>query len=277
MTASDQEPIEYRIAETREELEGAARLVYCNYLQKGYCAFNAHQMYFHQFDPLAGTRTIVAVQKGRVIATLTLVFDSDRGLPSDTLYRDELALLRGSGHRLAEITKLSIDRAVRTKQVGILHQLSRLAYLVAARARGITAFCILVEPHHERFYRKICLFERMGEMKEDPSANNAPTILLRLNLEEAPSKAREAFGDNADASNLYWFYCVDPQAKKLEAAARAADRRLHEAVTAQNAEALSAEQRRYLQFREFAHGIAAQYGKNGNRQRAASRDLARVS
>ena len=277
MNATDNDHIEYRIAETREDLEGAARLVYGNYIQKGYCGFNIYQFHFHRFDVLPETRVAVAVQNGRVIATLTLVFDSGLGLPSDSLYGKELALLRNSGRRLAEITKLSIDRAVRARQVSILHQLSRLAYLAAAKARGITAFCIQVEPHHERFYRKICLFERMGEEREDPCAANAPTILLCLNLVEAPEKAREAFGESAEPSNFFWFYFLDPQAKRLEAEIRAADLRLSEIDRVRNDDSLTAVQCGYLAFRKFVRGFVANYGKAKDWPKAKESSLKAVS
>lgn len=281
MTSAANDAIEYRVAETREDLEGAARLVYRNYLQKGFCKPNLHQMHFHRFDTLPETRVIVAVQNSRVIATLTLVFDSELGLPSDALYGAELARLRANGRRLAEITKLSIDRALREKQVAVLHQLSRLAYMLTAQARGMNEFCILVEPHHERFYRRICLFERLGEEKEDPSAGNASSMLLRLNLEEAPGKARAASGDSHQPSNLYWFYCLDPEAKRLECAARAADQRILSISSLPypcvDDGALTSAQRGYLGFRNFVRGFVANCSQTADRLREASRRLQAVS
>lgn len=216
----------YRIAETREDIEGAVRLVYRNYVELKYCNLNRFGVHFYLYDVLPETRTLVALDGDRVIATLTLVFDSPLGLPSGKLYGAEIEALRRDGRRMVEVSKLSVDRELGARGLAVLKGLFRLAWLVSAPVRGCTDFIIMVEPHHERFYARSLLFERAGELKPDPEAADAPSILLRLRLSEGPERYRAAFGEEAREANPYWYFCLSPEVPTIEAEARAVDERL---------------------------------------------------
>jgi tetratricopeptide (TPR) repeat protein len=160
------------------------------------------------------------------VATLTLVFDSSSGLPSGKLYAEEVDGLRRAGRRIVEISKLAVDRELGARGMAVLKGLFRLGWLTSARVRDATDFVIMVEPHHERFYVRNMLFERIGEEKPDPEAEGAPSLLLRLNLETAEGRYRETFGDRKGPSNAYRFFCLDPEVAETEDRARAADGRL---------------------------------------------------
>ncbi len=249
----------FRIATTREDLEGALRLVYHNYVEKNYCGLNRFQMHFYLYDVLPGTRTLVALDGGRVVATLTLVFDSDMGLPSETLYGAELNNLRAAGRKIAEISKLATDRGLGSGQIVAVRGLFRLAWLLASAVRGATDFCIMVEPHHDKFYRKAYLFERLGEQREDPKAGDAPSVLLRLDLQSAPERFRESYGEATRPRNLYWYNCVSPELDELRSEASEVDAQLTElnrrstaARRADGGPPPSRSMRRYTDFRMFA-------------------------
>jgi tetratricopeptide (TPR) repeat protein len=246
----------YRIAETREDVEGAVRLVYRNYIELGYCHLNRFEVHFYLFDVLPETRTLVALHGDRVVATLTLVFDSPLGLPSGKLYPAELEALRAGGRRVVEISKLSVDRDLGVRGLAVLKGIFRLAWLAASRVRGSTDFVIMVEPHHERFYANSLLFERAGELKPDPEAKDAPSVLLRLDLECAPERHQARFGEEAKPSNPYWFFCLAPEVAGTEAAARAADGRLGDMnkllETGQRLPSPTPAERRYMDYRLFS-------------------------
>ncbi len=251
-----------RIAETREDIEGAARLVYRNYVELNYCNLNRLGVYFYLYDVLPETRTLVASDGDRVAATLTLVFDSPLGLPSDRIYSAELNVLRSAGRRLVEISKLAVDRAGSAPRgLAVLKGLFRLAWLLSGPVRGSTDFVIMVEPHHERFYTRSLLFERIGEIKPDPEAADAPSILLRLRLTEAPELYRKTFGEGDDENNPYWYFCLSPDAAAAEAAARAADKRLSDmnklVETGRDLPSPTPAERRYMDYRLFSIGFVA--------------------
>ncbi|MFH1022776.1 MAG: hypothetical protein V1809_05255 [Planctomycetota bacterium] len=247
--------IAYRIAETREDVEGAVRLVYHNYLDLGYCQSNRFRVHFCLHDILPETRTLVAVRDGRVIAAMTLVFDSTLGLPSGRLYPAELGALHMTGRRAVEISKLSLDRDLGIRGLIVLSGLFRLAWLLACKVRDMTDFVVLVEPHHENFYVKSLLFKRIGGLKPDPEAADAPSVLLRLDLVGAPEKYRASFGDAPRSSNLYWFCCLAPDVPVVEDSARAADKRLTDQSrrieTGRNLASPTVSQRIYVDYRLF--------------------------
>ena len=246
----------YRIAETREDVEGAVRLVYRNYIELGYCRLNRFGVHFYLYDVLPETRTLVALHDGRVVATLTLVFDSPLGLPSGKLYAAELGVLRSGGRRLVEVSKLAVDRDLGARGLAVLKGLFRLGWLASARVRGSTDFVIMVEPHHERFYARSLLFERAGELKPDPEARDAPSLLLRLRLAEGPERYRAAFGEEPKEANPYWYFVQAPEVAETEAAARAADGRLSEMnrllETGCQLPSPTPAERRYMDYRLFS-------------------------
>jgi tetratricopeptide (TPR) repeat protein len=243
----------FRLAETREDLEGAFRLVYRNYVELNYCKFNRFRIHFYLYDALPETRTLVAHDGEKVVGTLTLVFDSELGLPSESLYKSEIDGLREAGRKLVEVSKLATDRELGRGQIIAVRGLFRLAWLLAASARSATDFCIMVEPHHEKFYRRTYLFERLGELREDPKAGGAASILMRLDLETAPDRMREAFGEDARPRNLYWYNCLAPELEGLRRKVAGVDRHLTELNRRAGGEQSSSDSmRRYSAFRLFA-------------------------
>lgn len=251
--------IDLRIATTREDIEGAMRLVYHNYIEKGYCRLNPHELHFYLHDIQPETRTLVAVRDGVVISTATLVFDSPLGLPSDHLYRRENDALRAGGRRLAEISKLSSDRRLDKHTLRVLAQLFRLVYLLAFRLRGGDDLVILIEPHHEAFYRASMGFVRIGELKPDPSARDAPSLLLRLDLAGVTEEGRRQHESKPGSSRRYNHFVLDPALAGLTEELRQADAqldRLHARMAAiAPAEPLDDGERGYLDLRLFALGF----------------------
>ncbi|HOX04961.1 MAG TPA: hypothetical protein PK280_01055 [Planctomycetota bacterium] len=247
---------DYRIAETREDIEAAVRLVYRNYVELKYCNLNRFGVHFYLYDVLPETRTLVASDGDRVVATLTLVFDSPLGLPSGKLYAAELEALRGAGRRLVEVSKLAVDRGLGARGLAVLKGLFRLAWLVSGPVRGSTDFLIMVEPHHERFYARSLLFERAGELKPDPEAADAPSVLLRLRLAECPERYRAAFGEEPKEANPYWYFVKSPEVAQTETAARAADGRLSDMnrllETGRRLPSPTPAERRYMDYRLFS-------------------------
>lgn len=209
---------EYRIvvANTRELRERAWRLVYDAYLSKGYMRSDASGMRVLPQDALAETTTFLVERRaatgqasaegweGATVATLTVIADSPLGLPMDDLYRRELDELRSAGRNPWELAKFA---SVGGKNVEnghgaqILFHLFKLGYLTARRLGGATDFVATVNPGHEGYYRKIFLFERMGEVKPYDAVCGAPAVPLRLDLATAEERCCARWGES-----LYPFF-----------------------------------------------------------------------
>ncbi len=129
--------------------------------------------------------TLLALtHQGQDAATISLAFDSPRGLPADDLYARELAPLRAQGRRLVEVTQLAFSEEGKGSRM-LLVRLFNLIFLYAKRIRGYDDFVIEVHPRHVNYYRRMLGFEILGGEKPCARVNGAPAMLLRLDLEQA--------------------------------------------------------------------------------------------
>lgn len=187
------------VARTLEERKRAWRMVHISYLEKGYARPDGDGLWCGLYDALPQTTTFIVSRDGTDVATLTIVFDSMVGLPADSLYRDELDKLRTKGRRLCEIISLVSRESDRKQCVEVLKHMFKFAYLMACKLVDATDFIITVNPHHSAFYEKKLLFRREGDVRFYEKVNGAPAALLVLDLDEAPGRYIEHYG-NAEGS-----------------------------------------------------------------------------
>lgn len=153
----------------------------------------------------ASKLTLAASCGEDIFGTATLGLDGPAGLHADQLYGQELARLRGPGVRLCEITRLAVDTPHSTLEV--LGQLFHLAYLHGRLIRGATDLVIEVHPRHVGFYRRMLGFVQLGKEKPCPRVNNAPAVLLHLDLRHVDRQiALQGSADACRARSLYTYF-----------------------------------------------------------------------
>ena len=96
-------------ATERKQFEEAFRLVYKEYLHKGYCSPHPSQMRVLFYNALPETVTFCLWRDQTLIATVTLIPDSPAGLPMEEVYPDELKKLRKEGRKICEISSLALN------------------------------------------------------------------------------------------------------------------------------------------------------------------------
>lgn len=181
----------------------AYRLAYALYRQKGYVPEDARAMVVEPYDAQSQTFTLLAEdERGRAVATVTLVFDGGARLPCVELYGAEVAALQAAGRRLAEVTRLAVAPDCGGEKQ-LLVRLFNLAYVYARRVMGCTDFVIEVNPRHAPFYRRALAFEAAGPLRPCPRVNGAPALLLRLDFDHAESLAARDANDPQAARTLY--------------------------------------------------------------------------
>jgi len=171
-------PVARQVAH-REELRAALELVHDNYVRCGYMRPAPSGLRVCPQYALPQTRTYVALMRGQVVATVSLLPDSGLGLPLDGLYADEAAALRQRGRRLAEVGMLADRRRELTRGVDLLLALMKHVFH-RARSTGVDDLLITVHPKHATFYRRLLRFEAIGPQRAYPSVRNAPAVLLNL-------------------------------------------------------------------------------------------------
>jgi hypothetical protein len=135
--------------------------------------------------------TFVAYDEGKLVGTVGIRLDSERGLGADDLYKDEIDVLRGNGCRLCEFTRLAVDVTAVSKSVlaGLFHT----AYLYAGAVHGCTFMVIEVNPRHVPFYRRALGFEPLGPERLNEKVN-APAVLLCASFEAIAAGLRKFGG-----------------------------------------------------------------------------------
>jgi hypothetical protein len=173
--------IEYRIATCQEEREAAFRLVYQSYLEAGLGQPNRYNMRVTPYHLLPSTEVFVAVLGDETIFTVSLIGDSQLGLPMENVYAQEVHRRRDQGLRVGEVSCLA-DR--RSKYRQCFPVFLRLCRLTAQHAwlQGLDQLLVAVHPRHARFYQRFMDFEPIGPERSYPSVQNRPAIALSLDL-----------------------------------------------------------------------------------------------
>lgn len=195
-----------QIANTRELKIKAFSLLYESYLKKGFAQENDSKMWYSIFDLLPDTAIVVAIDDNEeVVGALTIVLDSDIGLPADELCTGELEELR-KGHLLAQIASLCVKGKVRS-DLGLLIKLCNYAFLYAKGLKDITDFIITVNPKNMNFYIQKLLFAQIGQEGLYSKLGGTAAVILQLDLEEAELVSRQLRDE--PAKHLYdQFYNV---------------------------------------------------------------------
>lgn len=187
---------EYEIIVARNlaDRKRAWAMVYRMYREKGYAAEDQDGLWYGMYDVLEKTTTFLVTCKGKDIATLTTVIDSEFGLPSDSLYKDELDIMRQGGRRLCEIISLASEESDSRRGLEILKHMFKVALVMASKLSDATDFVITVNPHHSGYYEKRLLFQRRGEIRSYGKVGGAPATFMSLDLEALPVNYARRYG-----------------------------------------------------------------------------------
>lgn len=139
--------------------------------------------------------TFVAYDEGKLVGTVSIRFDSEKGLSADDLYKDEIDVLRKADCKVCEFTRLAVDELTVSKPVlaGLFHT----AYLFAAAVHGYNFSVIEVNPRHVGFYRRALAFEPIGAERMNKRVN-APAVLLCAAFDTIAEGLRKYGGRHAE-------------------------------------------------------------------------------
>lgn len=166
------------IANTIEKKLEAWHLVYTNYLKQGYTGPMDIEFWYGVHDAMADTMTFLVQKNGKGIATLSMVFDSEIGLPADNLFSKELNTMRKKGKHPFEIVSLASDCTGIKESTEVLMHMFVLAHITAQHKYNATDWIITVNPHHTDYYRKFMFFDQCGSVKTYEKVNGAEAVLL---------------------------------------------------------------------------------------------------
>ena len=166
--------IRVKIASELEEFEEAFRLLATNYRACGYEGQSTGPLRFTPYHVLPSTVTLVAKHGDRVVATLSVVPDTELcGLPMESVYRAEIDDLRKVGRRLAEATSLADQDLGIHEFVRVFKTLIKVGMQYHVKQGG-DSWVIAVNPRHRGFYQKVLGFVPLGPRRAYPSVQGHP-------------------------------------------------------------------------------------------------------
>ena len=197
--------IHYKIASSPHERKAAFSLVYDSYVRTGLIPANEHGLRVTQYHLQPDTQIFVAILRGTVICTVTLIPDSSYGLPIEEVFPTELAQIRDQGLQVGEVSCLADRRAKIERILPVFVELTRVMAQHSMR-NGLDGFVIAVHPRHARFYRRLLGFRVVSDERTYPMVNDRPAIACVLDFEEArleiPGCYERFFGKPVDDSQL---------------------------------------------------------------------------
>ena len=192
--------ITYRTAVTPEDREEAIKLVTDVYTAEGYIDPSADRPagisdYINQPQ----STTVMAYVDDWFCGTITIVRDSDQGLPMDVIYHDELAGFREQQVALAEVCQFAVlqkptDHEKLSHRTNLDVSLGLLSHTIhLALSEQIACLCFTINPKHQLFYRSLGC-EQIGEEKSYPFVNNAPALAFSLAVTKLTDSSEQSVG-----------------------------------------------------------------------------------
>ena len=134
--------------------------------------------------------TIAAWQGDELAATLTLSRDDGNEMLCESLYKNEIAMLRRKNRQICEYSRLATDHEHSSPE--LLEKLFRTAYFISRSHFGASDAVVEVNPRHCRYYERQWGFTRIGPLRVCPRVD-APAVLLHRSLpHSAPGSMLEA-------------------------------------------------------------------------------------
>lgn len=199
----------FKIVQEKDEFEGACRLVHDQYVQKGYMERRKSGMRLSLFHALPETTTFIGKKNGLLAYTLTLFQDSALGLPMDSIYREELDMLRAQGRKIAEVGALAAHPGIQNEDQTVLMHGNKIMHTYSREHLGVDDLVIAINPKHHWLYEHVLLFEKIGDLTHYDYVKKAPAVAYRLNLRSAEANYRAAYKGNSPEKNLHNFFFRD--------------------------------------------------------------------
>ena len=184
----------YRIAQNEQEIQQAVDLVSEVYIAEGYFSSDQINTKIQSYLLQPYATTILAFYNSQVIGAISLIRNTDTGLPMDDIFSTELVPIRKQYQTIAEICQFAIEKSTsedRKKSMQVSFGL--LAHTIhVLRSEQITGACFTINPKHLVFYTSIGC-EQIGDEKQYALVNNAPALALFMDI----SKLSEESGNGS--------------------------------------------------------------------------------
>jgi hypothetical protein len=195
-----------RLAQSPEEIKAADQLVFRNYVNL-YWPDDIEAFRKNRYLSCAARHVGVAVDAGKVIATMSMVEDSALGLPSDTFRPELLQRFRRVKRRLGEMTSFATDPSM-PQSMSLVMLLFKFFFQYSFYHADIQRVVASCRTRHADFYEKHLGFEKLMPAAAHPYAGNVVCQFVTLDMLAVHVRARCGYGENAK-DHLHRFFMLD--------------------------------------------------------------------
>ena len=207
--ASTDPSLRFKVAETQEELEQAFAILHDAYVADGLMKPHPSGLRVTKFHSLPSTTTLVAVENGAVVGTVSLVRRNSFGLPLESIFSiDHLT----HGNRVVEVSSLAIKNGMQHQRGRLLFPLLKFMFHYSTEYFGVSHFVIAVNPKWWDFYQSVLLFTPLTQKQVDSYdfVNGAPAVGGILDLKWASQAYLQMYGGRPLERNLFHFFTGAP-------------------------------------------------------------------
>lgn len=195
-----------RLARDPEEIEAADQLVFRNYVNL-YWPDDIEAFRKNRFLSSPVRHVGVALDGGRVIATMSMVEDSPLGLPSDAFRPELLRRFRQVKRRFGEMTCFATDQSAR-QPMNLVMLLFKFFFQYNFYYANIDRMVAVCRTRHADFYEKHLGFEKLMPAAPNAYAGNVVCQFLTLDMLAVHVRACCGYGEDAK-DHLHRFFMLD--------------------------------------------------------------------
>ncbi len=170
--------LEMKVSQSWAERTAAFQLVHQNYYRSGLTADNAMQMRVMKHHLVDTTDVLIAKQNDKVVFTVTLVRDGKYGVPSESLFSEEIANMRSSGLRIAEVSCVASICGDENKKAKFELLVKMIGLTIqTARRRGVDRLVLAVHPRHAKVYQRLFGCVACTDVRDYEAVQGNPAVL----------------------------------------------------------------------------------------------------
>lgn len=195
-----------KIAETKEELEACFSVLHDAYVDSGFMKPDPSGMRVTIYHALPTTTTLCAKYDGQVVGTISLVRESELGVPLQQIF--DLTAVREKEGNIAEVSALAVHRKFRRTGGSILFPLMKFMYEYCTTFFDTRHLVIAVNPSHIEMYESLLFFRRLtaNVVERYDFVNGAPAIGATLDLKEALDIFKKHYASKPTRRNLHAYF-----------------------------------------------------------------------
>ncbi len=197
--------LEFKIAETQEELAQAYQILHNSYVENKFQTPHPSGMRIIKYFALTTTTTLIAKWDGVVIGTMSVIRKGPFGLPIESVF--DISGIEAGGKTVAEVSSLAIASEYRHRRGTLFLPLCKFFYLYVRDCLHIDRAVVAVNPSWSDFYEGYLDFTLLEKrvISNCQFANGAPAVGLWSDVTTWENRFLKMYGDRAPNLNFHHY------------------------------------------------------------------------